>query len=215
MEYNRTHSERSTEPVGPLRPGRHLLGNDSQVKAQGIGNMLAIKKPFLVRLRRATFHPGQLNPRYLEDPRRLVLGARQNPARDLRIVIETHDQLGFRGSYVDIQPFCRGWAGPGLMGEDLRTCRRKITDWEFHARQRQLADRPRNDLRANSLRFCRQEQHRSLSGESQVLSAPSRMHDSSGRVRVLAEKEVAQFMCDDTAQNHLELPAIRKFPSAV
>ena len=32
---------------------------------------------------------------------------------------------------------------------------------------------------------------------------------------VLAQKQVAQFMRDDTAQNHLELPAIRKLPSAV
>ena len=74
---------------------------------------------------------------------------------------------------------------------------------------------PRPDLLAYSLGLSRQEQHRSLSGKSQVLSAPSRMHNAGGRVRVLAEKQVAQFMCDDTAQNHFELSAIRKFPSAV
>jgi hypothetical protein len=41
------------------------------------------------------------------------------------------------------------------------------------------------------------------------------MHDSGGRVRILAEKQVAQFMCHDTAQNHFELPATRKFPNPV
>jgi hypothetical protein len=66
-----------------------------------------------------------------------------------------------------------------------------------------------------SLGLDRQEQHCSLSGKSQVLIAPSRMHDAGGRVRVLAEKQVAQFMCDDTAQNHFEFPAIRKFPNPV
>ena len=74
---------------------------------------------------------------------------------------------------------------------------------------------PCADLGAYSPRFSRQEQHRSLSRKSQVLTAPSRMHDSGGRVRILAEKQVAQFMCDDTAQNHFELPATRKFASAV
>ena len=41
------------------------------------------------------------------------------------------------------------------------------------------------------------------------------MHDAGGGVPVLTEKQVAQLMRDDPAQNHLELPAIRKFPSAV
>jgi hypothetical protein len=41
------------------------------------------------------------------------------------------------------------------------------------------------------------------------------MHDAGVRVRVLAEKQVAQFMCDDTAQNHFELPATRKFLNPV
>jgi hypothetical protein len=74
---------------------------------------------------------------------------------------------------------------------------------------------PCADLGAYSPRFSRQEQHRSLSRKSQVLTAPSRMHDSGGRVRVLAEQQVTQFMRHDTAQNHFELPEIRKFPSAV
>jgi hypothetical protein len=74
---------------------------------------------------------------------------------------------------------------------------------------------PCEDLRTYSLGLSWQEQHCGLSEESQVLIAPSRMHDAGGRMRVLAEKQVAQFMCDDTAQNHFELPAIRKFPSAV
>ena len=74
---------------------------------------------------------------------------------------------------------------------------------------------PRQDVLANSLGLNRQERHGGLPGKSQVLIAPSRMHNAGVRVRVLAEKQVAQFMCDDTAHNHFELSAIRKFPSAV
>src|SRR4026208_16631 len=74
---------------------------------------------------------------------------------------------------------------------------------------------PREDVLADSLGLDRQERHGGLSGKSQVPIAPSRMHDAGVRVRIPAEQQMTQFMCDDAAQNHFELPATRKFPNPV
>jgi hypothetical protein len=82
-------------------------------------------------------------------------------------------------------------------------------------RSRLITGHARENLGAYSLRFAREELHCGLSGKPQVLIAPSRMHDAGGRVRILAENQVAQFMSDDTAQDHLELPATPKFPNPV
>jgi len=65
-----------------------------------------------------------------------------------------------------------------------------------------------------ALRFAWQKRHRGL-GQSQVLSVPSCPHDSGSRVRVLAEKQVAQLVRDDAPQNHLGFAPTRQFPDAV
>src|SRR5437773_12346395 len=77
--------------------------------------------------------------------------------------------------------------------------------------------RPRDYLRTNSLCLPRQEQHHASLDLLQFLRLPWNVHDTGGsRMPGFAEKQMAQLVRDEMAQNHaMGLLVGCYFPSAV